>query len=220
MYFYSFFVYWPPFHVFHINLDMMECFVKFPPPLYSCRTHHLALLKPPLPAKKPSTTITQYIHSPVHWPPKIWTSHSTHHTAICTSFTQHTMHSLTHSHTHTPLWQQGCWLEPKGMQEVQYGWGVGLCNCSLPASDRTDTSLRPILKCTKSLSAESLIRHECSATYQNWLQKPSRVWECVQGPTLPQQGQLATAGHNGTSLKMTSPKLKRKTKQKTHSESN
>lgn len=166
----------------------MECFVKFPPPLYSCQTHHLALLKPPLPAKKPSTTITQYIHSPVHWPPKIWTSHSTHHTAICTSFTQHTMHS----HTHTPLWQQGCLLEPRGM-EVQYGWGVGLCNCSLPASDRTDTSLRPILNvpnlCLLYNHNESLIRHECSATYQDWLQKLSWVWECVpranSAPTRP-----------------------------------
>lgn len=46
MYFYIF-VYWPPFHVFHINLDKMECFVKFSPSLYSCQTHHLALLKPP-----------------------------------------------------------------------------------------------------------------------------------------------------------------------------
>lgn len=24
------FVYWPPFHIFHINLDMMECFVRSP----------------------------------------------------------------------------------------------------------------------------------------------------------------------------------------------
>lgn len=52
--------------MFHINLDMMECFVKFPPPLYSCQTHRLALLKPPLPAKKHTDYNKQYIHSPVH----------------------------------------------------------------------------------------------------------------------------------------------------------
>lgn len=133
--FYNFVVYWPPFHVFHINLDMMECFVKFPSPLYSCQTRLLALLKPPLPAKH---TVHSFSCS---WTTRKYEPFNSSHSNFFTPFTQHTMHSLTHAHK--PLRQQGCWVEPKGMQEVQYGWGVGLCNGSLPASDIIDTSLRP-----------------------------------------------------------------------------
>ncbi len=140
--------------------------LKFPPPLYSCQTHHLALLKPPLPAKH--TDHNTHTHTHTHTKhfillfmddQKTWTSHSTHHTVIFTPFIQHTIrahtHSFTHSLTQSLLWQQGCWVEPKGMQEVQYGWGVGLCNCSLPAPDITDTSLRPTwpVNCPESLSA-------------------------------------------------------------------
>lgn len=73
----------------------MECFVKFPPSLYSCQTHHLALLKHPVPAKRSTFTLLFMDDQ------KIQTSHSTQHTADFTPFTQHTMHSLTHTHTQT-----------------------------------------------------------------------------------------------------------------------
>lgn len=51
------------------------------------------------------------------------------------------------------------------------GKGVGLCNVSLPASDRTDFSQTYQISDCFSNHNESLIRHECSATYQNWRQK-------------------------------------------------
>lgn len=110
MYFYIF-VYWPPFHVFHINLDMMECFVKFSPSLYSCQTHHLALLKPPFLPNKVHSLFCIFFCS--------WTRK---YKLVIQLNTQHTMLSHTKN---TPLRQQGCWVEPKGMWEVQYGWGGG-----------------------------------------------------------------------------------------------
>lgn len=101
MYFYNFFLYWPPFHVFHINLDMMECFVKFPPPLYSCQTHHLALLKPPLPAKQQSTTITQYSFSCSLITKNMNQSFHSSHSNLYIIHTA--LRAFTHTHTHTAV---------------------------------------------------------------------------------------------------------------------
>lgn len=36
--FFGIFVYWPPFHIFHINLDMMECFVRPPSHCWQSQT--------------------------------------------------------------------------------------------------------------------------------------------------------------------------------------
>ena len=109
--FFFFVVYWPPFHVFHINLDMMECFVKSPHPRPPKKTNKKTLKKITVQLSNPPPHSTQ---APPFLPntftlllldgEKIQTSLSAQFLFcffLSPPFTQHT-------HTHTPKQTHRC----------------------------------------------------------------------------------------------------------------
>lgn len=120
----------------------------------------------------PSLPNTQYIHSSCSW-----TTRKHEHFFFLIQHSDKTIHSH-NKHTFTQLlWQRGCWVELKGMQEVQYGSRGGAVQRFPPRFrynrhfSQTNLTIRLYQSLGPLVTTMNLwIRHECSATYQNWLQ--------------------------------------------------
>lgn len=190
-----FFVYWPPFHVFSTLIWIWwNALLGFTHCCLADR-HHLALPRPPLPA-------TTHIHAHKH-------------TLLFMDDQKiRTNHSAQHANAHVATKVLGRAKGDAGGTVCGGGGGGWGCE-TIPSllnkhiSDRPDWPV-PISVCFSNHS-ESLIRHECSATYQN----ASQVWVCVPGPTLPRQNQTGSSWAPWMYIiqkQNTSPKFKKKYK--------
>ncbi len=209
---------------------MMECFVKFSPKLYSCHTHYLALLKPPLPAKR---TVHSFSYS--------WMTRQ-YELVIQIIITQQVLHHShsTHTQTQTHTYKYKCPAvatrvlgrakRDAGTVKVRGGAVQQFPPCFRYSWHFSQTILisRLLQSLYALVTAKDLwlgmnavrpIRTGYKKTKNNYKKtKTAQVWECVWGSTLPQQGQLATAGHNRTSLKKGKSYIKKM--KKPNSESN
>lgn len=118
---------------------MMECFVRSP--------SHCCTSSDPPPCSIQAPSLPNAVHSLLcSWTTRKYKLVIQSNMRRLTHTRAHIFSSTTFSHPHThihTLLQQGCWVEPKWMQEGQNGRRAGLCNASLPALDKIYTSLRP-----------------------------------------------------------------------------